>query len=215
MRILKKILGLTKTNNIYFFRDYYYVRQLKMYKDLEMYLDLINYRHKKLFKTERDIAFSDSKLFKKNEIKYLKSKYGKPDNTLTNKFLFGKIKILFYQVYFANQKVRMELHFFQNSLFMYSYKFLHLDKKSDKNKILNILKEKYGIESGEDISIKFCIMDKNMSLIIPSDNFNLTINYILKTNSDLFHKMHDYSKKEKERHEQLINLKKRELYRRL
>lgn len=199
----------------YYSRDYYYQNLLNSYEDIELYVRLTNLHNKQALLTDRNIRFSDSHLFNKNEKKYFKKKYGKPNYVIVNKYSFGKITIWYYRVYLAGQRAKMELHFFQNSLFMYNYTFKYLKNISDKNNLLIALKEKYKIDKEKDIIFNYYIMDKKKSFINISEGIDLTINYILNINSDLFNKMNNELKGEIERDKQRTNRHKRELYRRL
>ncbi len=215
MNIITKICRICRGNKPYYPRDQYYKNLLNKYKDLEPYLSLTNLHNKKALLTDRNIGFSDSQLFKKNERKYFKKKYGKPNYVIVNKYSFGKITIWFYRVNIASQEANMELHFFQNSLFMYNYIFPYLKKNSDKNNLLNVIKKKYRIDKEINKIPNYYIMDKKKSVINIFESFGFKINYVLNTNSNLFHKMNDDFKVAIERDKQIKNQYKQELYEKL
>ncbi|SEJ21143.1 hypothetical protein SAMN05192553_102944 [Cyclobacterium xiamenense] len=226
MTIIKKILRLLKTNAAYYLRDYYheaYYGQdyyldnvFRQHKKLETYLELLELDNKQPLLTDVNISFSDNQNFHENEVNFFKLKYGKPNYSISNSYPFGEIKKLFYRVHIGTHKVKMELNFFENSLFLYNYTFSQIKNSNEKIEIQNLLKKKYQIDEKYNLlPDNYYIIDRNQSVIVLSDNVNFTINYILNTNSNLYNQMKNALKKEIGQDEHLADRNKQEIYKRL
>lgn len=211
-----KILRLFRANRLCCTRDYYYKELLNKYENLESYLSIIDFNNKQALLTDKSISFSNDQMFKENEMKYLKMKYGKPNYIIVNNYAFGKIKVYLYRIQLGTHKVKMMLHVFHNVLFMYNYTFSYLKNESEKIDILNLLEKKYLIDKGNyTVNNNSYIMDKKKSAIVFSENIDLTINYIPNIDFNLYHLMNDSLKEEIEKNKQIANQNRQEIDKRL
>lgn len=216
MRIFRKRSKLFIQNKSYYPRDYYYNKLLNKYNNVESYLSLTRLHDKQALLTDKVISFSDHHDFKANKKKYFKKKYGKPNYSIVNVFPFGNIKIMFYRIKIGGLKTKLELHFFQNTLFMYNYTFSYLKNESEKNQIFNVLKEKYMIDKEKNLALDNCyIKDKNNTVIVLTNSVDFTINYIHNINSVLYQQMNDILTREIKRENQKIIQNEQNLYLRI
>lgn len=215
MRVLRKILKLFRKNKYYYNpRKYYYEKLLDNYSSIESYIGLVKHNDKQALLTDIDISFSNEPDFIKNPKIYTQKNYGKPNYTIVNNFPFGEITILFYRIFLGNYKAKLKLHFFQNSLIVYSYTFSYLGNDSEKKNILNVLKEKYKIN--KDIIPNECyIVNKKGTMITFSDNIDFTIYYIDYINSAIYDQMNNIIKGDQQLEERKIKRKKQELFKNL
>lgn len=213
MNIIRKISRLIRAKESFYTRDYYYEKLLNKYKSADSYLSLIELQGKQKLITNKDIVFSENPDFSKNEIKYIKKRYGRPNYTITNNYDFGKIKIYLYRIYLGDFKVKMELHFFKNDLIMYNYTFSHLHNENEKKDVINLLKEKYHIKKSIDLKQGHTyIKDEKNSIIVLSQDIDFTINYVLNINSKVFRQMSEAQKREIEQGRQMPNHNKRHVF---
>lgn len=215
LRITQKLARLLRSKTLYFPQDYCYEKLINRYKNLDYYLLQISYQDKQALFTDKNISFSTNQLFKKNQIKYVKKKYGKPIYTIINNYPFGKIKIHFYRIKLGYHNAKMELHFYNDSLFLYNYSFSYL-KNTEQENILQVLKKKYLSNKQKGIDpLNSYIIDNKNSAISFSKRFDFTINYVLDNHSELFHKMNSIVMNKVELQKHIKNLNSQELYSRL
>ena len=125
--------------------------------------------------TNTEISLVDNKKLHEINIKDIVRKYGKYNYKITNEDLL-EIDILFYRLKLGKHKTKLEFHFFENTLFFYTYTFSHLNTE-DKNEIKQIIQKKYLEEESQDI-FKNYIVDKSKNIILLSDNIDFSIYYI-------------------------------------
>ena len=164
-------------------RNYYYENLLMEHNRGSLYFILMkDLKNTNGIETNTEIQFMDNK--KNNEInkECIIRKYGIP----SYKFIYEplpEIEVLFYRQKLGSHKTKLELHFFKNKLFLYTYTFSHLSLK-DKNEIIKIIKEKYLERECKDI-INYNIVDKNKNIIMLNDGVDFSIKYSRKNNIDL------------------------------
>ena len=128
------------------------------------------------FTTTENIKFKGSIEFSTPESQVIKT-LGNPIVYFENPELQNH-SILFYKCFIGNFKTNLELHFYDEKFFMGVYSFNRIKGNADKNKIKNILYEKYKVtgEAGKDDDL--VIVDKNSNTVMISDHINYSYIYI-------------------------------------
>lgn len=183
----------------------YYNLFLEEAKRIQIYLGLLSdVKRTNALKTSDEIQLIDGK--KNNELnkKQIIRKHGKPNYKFVCEDL-SEIEILFYKRRFASHKAKLEFHFFNNTLFLYTYTFSYLTPK-EKNNIIKIINEKYLTSQYKDL-FNYHIVDKNKNIIMLNDKTSFSIKYLCK-NNNAFEKIikHDKSQKFKDENKLIRNL---------
>jgi hypothetical protein len=109
-------------------------------------------------------------------LKYIVKKNGKPNYKATIENL-AEVEILFYRIKFGDHKSRVEFHFFNNSLFFYSFTFSHHNGNC-KKELIQIINEKYLEGKPIDMNSNY-IIDKNNNVIMLKDDVQTSIYYLM------------------------------------
>jgi len=174
MTFISQIFGKRKSYN--YTRYYYYEMLSDKYNDGQFYSNVMNnLKTLNKIETNTEISLVDNKKLHEINIKDIVRKYGKYNYKITNEDLL-EIDILFYRLKLGKHKTKLEFHFFENTLFFYTYTFSHLNTE-DKNEIKQIIQKKYLEEESQDI-FKNYIVDKSKNIILLSDNIDFSIYYI-------------------------------------
>lgn len=180
---MKKIfLRLVGTRRNYY--RSYYDRIFTQYNDTSSYLLLYNkYTATSTIKTDVEICFSKALKFGCSVLE-VKNKLHKPNYQIRqNESLCTEI--LLYRIFIGKHKVRCQMHFYKDRLFLYNYTFSYVNKFETKE-IINVIKEKYVSDIG--IHAEQNIIDKFNNCLQIEDDVRLTINY-LSLNSDFFNEI--------------------------
>ena len=194
LNIIKKILRFYKwKKNSY--DDYYYNIVINEYSNIKSYLTLYNMclnTEIGNIKTDVDIYFSE--ILKFGASKYEAQKLLKKPNyhIQNNKSL--NIEILVYRIFIGSHRVKCQMHFFKNKLFLYNFTFKNTRKEENK-RLLEILYSKY-IPGFHNQNLKNIIDNSNNCIQIKND-LELSLNYIA-LNSELFKKIKGLSTNEDE-----------------
>ncbi len=86
--------------------------------------------------------------------------------------------VIFYKCYIGNYKTNLELHFFNQIFFMGVFTFNQVSDPKEKNKIKDILFEKYKVSNEECKNENQIIVDKHQNRILINDNIHYSIVYI-------------------------------------
>ncbi len=152
-------------------------------------------KQKKALETNTNIVLNhgeqDSLSFKPKSVRRL---FGKPNAKLMSRRCTENVLIYFYRKIIGGHKVKLELHFIDNKLFFYNYRFSHLNA-ADKASIIEILEGKYLQVTTIDIANNY-ISDINGSRIIINDGVEFSMEYIVCTSS--FNKIVTHALKQKE-----------------
>jgi len=174
MTFISQIFSTKKSYN--YTRYYYYEMLSDKYRDGQFYSDAINnFKTLNKIETDTEISLVDNKKLQEIRIKDIVKKYGKFNYKITNEDLF-EIDILFYKLKLGKHKTKLEFHFFENTLFFYTYTFSHLNAE-DKNEIKQIIQKKYLEEKTLNL-FKNYIVDKNKNIIILNENIDFSISYL-------------------------------------
>lgn len=155
-------------------RGNYHHKTLAIYKDITSVCSLFSCEKLEVIDTEIPIRYNDNHDFGTN-INKLKEKLGTPDYSLKKQVCSLEFKILVYRMRLGGLNTRLELHFYEDSLFYYNYIFSHI-KNKEKRKLKKLLKLKY-LKSKSNLKNKV-IVDQSNNKIKISNNINFTINYI-------------------------------------
>ncbi|RPH33756.1 MAG: hypothetical protein EHM93_03720 [Bacteroidales bacterium] len=175
-----------KRKGTYFPRNYYYERLFEKYTDATSYLSIVaSVQSKQNIVSQRLISFNKNE-FKNTTKQDVYKQYGKPNYQIkTNKVL--KTELFFYRVFIGGHRVKLDLHFYNNSLFFYSYTFSYL-REDEKYQIVNLIEKKYLDEKPFDYN-NFVIIDGKQSIINIIDSMDFTINYICCITSSIFQRV--------------------------
>jgi hypothetical protein len=164
-------------------RSSYYENLLVEHNNGQLYLILMkDLKNTNEIETNTEIQFMDNKKINEINKECIIRKYGNPNYKFINGAL-SEIEILIYRQKLGSYKTKLELHFFKNNLFLYTYTFSYLTLK-EKNEIIKIIKEKYLERECKDI-INYNIVDKNKNIIMLNDGVDFSIKYSRKNNIDL------------------------------
>ncbi len=143
----KRLVSKNKTFFTKKYYDYYYMRIISKYSSPSSYLKLLsNINSKKVINTKRPIRFSSSIKFGTNIWKFL-IKMGKPNFWLIEKYneKDADVIILLYKMLLGIYKAKIEFHFYNNRLFMYTITLSNLSS-NDIEKIIEIMNKKYQLQ---------------------------------------------------------------------
>jgi hypothetical protein len=165
----------------YYKRDYQMRTALQKYERLEPYLVLYKESAvKQQVKTDIEIKFSKNLAFG-DTLKNAKLELSSLDYDVLGKNNLG-IEILAYKRIVGGIKVKCQLHFFRNKLFMFNYSFNNPTKEKA-NEIIKILNHKY-LKSGDYASFPV-ITDAHNNCIMVKNTAVFELNY-LAHDSDFF-----------------------------
>lgn len=162
---------------LHYISSYYYDKIKNQYGRIDAYRRIAAIENKQALRTNNDIVFSKNPEFTKNPKRFIYNKYGKPNHTVVNNHIIGKITVLVYRIFLGDHKTTLELHFFENQLIMHTYRFSYLTQTIGKQQVIDLLREKYQINTIVKPNAH-CIMDNQKRMIIISDNVDFSINYV-------------------------------------
>lgn len=169
---VKKILPKKGNGSSKYSSTYYYSSVLEKYESVTSYLNIFDKcLSRPNVKTNQHINFSDKINFGATikQVKKIKPNPTKSVNVNNN------CHILFYKTKIGNIRTNLELHFFSNKLFFYSYSF---SNTIDTDKILDLLKEKY-LSVKSDVNLNFHnITDEFNNYVLVNNEMDLTIKYV-------------------------------------
>ena len=186
--VIKSTWRSVRKSNRYSGKNYYSEKIQSQYSKLDVYRNIADCSNLEALSTDANIAFFESSKFQKNPKRYLKRKYGTPSHTIKNNHSIGKITILVYRFYLGKHKTKLELHFFEKTLIMYTYRFSHIEDDLSKNQLIDMLNKKYGIPSETNYKEQY-IVDSGMKMIFVTDSVDLTVNYINFSSTGFLRKM--------------------------
>ena len=199
----------------YCFRESYYTRLQENYRDISSYYELAHAKSKNKRVTDRQISLSRSLKVDGITPKYITRKTGKPNYRISNNLSIGKVLILFYKIYLGDYKAKLELHFYKKKLFFYCYTFSDL-KDEDKDKIIDLLKEKYLSHEKLQLNTKQdYIVDCRRNTITFHNDFDLSIKYVCNKDSEFFNILNGHAQYESITESRKTNKKINELYKNL
>lgn len=164
-------------------RSYYYQQLLEKCNNNDFNLEL----HKEL-ESKNSICINDD-ILHNHKMKFgcsihdVKRKFGLKAHYSVSSKINPTIDILLYRLMIGGQKVKCELHFFENSLFIFNYTFSYLSSKS-KEIISNLIFDKYLQRSFDFANQK--ITDGAGNTINVNDGNTFEINYV--ASGDVFFK---------------------------
>jgi hypothetical protein len=211
LKLVKKILKLYKKQKNSS-DEYYYSIIINEYSNIKSYLALYNKcinTDTINLKTDVNIHYSEFLKFGAS-IKDAKKLLKKPNYHIQNNKSLN-IEILVYRILIGTHRVKCQMHFFRDQLFLYNYTFTNT-KKEENTKILEILHNKY-LDQHNNQDIKNIIDNYNNCIQINND-LELTINYIA-LNSELFKKIKGFSISEEELKNQKNNFIYEKIYTKL
>ena len=183
----------------------YYEKLLAGYDDLKRYQAILS---PDLYpvNTDNPINISDKVKFG-SCIEEVREKLGSPRYTYTNQSLPRDLNIFLYKKKLGGYKVKLEIHFFRNTLFYFNYIFSYVNNK-DKNLLFNILSKKYfqNVSRVKD----FEAVDPKGHRVFVEDGLNFRINYLVNDQQMLnrlygmINKMKNNKKKQLFQHEELL-----------
>lgn len=200
-KMMKRIPGLSQLKNTaiksttygygynYYSENYYMEKnRIKLLVDLDRILQM-NAKDCD-FKAKTSIAPLSLKF--PLEQKHVKSKLGSPDYILDNSEKIEGHEMYFYKIKSWKYKMNYQFHFHKGKLFYVNVEFSNLDfsKLDDRNKILQMVMEKYVDKQVKDQIMQFPVVlndDDNNKLII-SKELNVNMHYFsndISLNEDL------------------------------
>ncbi|MCH8569006.1 MAG: hypothetical protein LAT67_12105 [Balneolales bacterium] len=211
--MINQFLSKFTKNKLYVYpKNYYYENIFEKYRDKHYYLELItkvNSQNK--VNSSRKIQLIKGRKNSELQKTDILSSFGTPDFKIGLKDNFG-IKIFFYTQLIGNYKVRVEFHFCEDALFLYSYTFPNINS-SDQENVLRILKEKYVVGS-KKIPQNSCIIDTYESIISIDQDIDFTISY-LSMKCKAVEKIRKYFELQEQVEENIIEVFDKNLYERL
>ena len=186
-------------------RSSYYNLLLDDTKSIQIYLKLLrDLKSTNAIETSADIQLIDDKKNKELNKRHIIKKHGNPNYKFVCEDL-SEIDIWFYRQKFASYRAKIEFHFFNDTLFLYTFTFSYLNPK-EKNEIIKIINEKYLTSEYKDL-FNYHIVDKNKNIIMLNDKTSFSIKYLCK-NNNAFEKIikHDKSQKFKDENKLIRNL---------
>ncbi|MGB5982999.1 MAG: hypothetical protein WBG46_12720 [Nonlabens sp.] len=198
MKAVRSTLRSVGKNKMYYGINYYSEKIQSQYSRLEAYKNISSCDIMKPLATDSKIAFFEYTGFENDPKKYLKKKYGKPNHTIVNDHLIGRTTILIYRILLGKHKTTLELHFFENQLVMYTYRFSYLYKDTSKSQLINLLKKKYQINTVFDYKHQYIVEEESMRRILVSDSVDFTINYMNFENTGFIKKINSALQKSKQ-----------------
>jgi hypothetical protein len=183
--------------------------QGEYYKDLfsryqyggDAYCNLIKFTDvKEKAESKNKISFSGQTEFGSSVSDFL-------NNEVSKKLHIKKIKtadtlIVFYRCVCGGEKTRIESHFYNNKLFFYKYTFPYISE-SGKDKILDVIKNKYGIGNKVFNDDKLIFSDSQGNFVCIYDCVEFSISYwnssdayFSRLNSDMIFQNQKQTKKE-------------------
>ena len=205
LRRIKK--ALPAPNEIYYYSSKHYYETLKVkYSTLEPYL--------KLLKQFSQLSPIKSSIEVKSElgstIESILKKYGKPRHRFTNMTPLSN-QVLFYKFLLGGHKVKCEMHFCKNRLFLFKYIFSYLTPEN-RDKIADMVSLKY-LDRSVDFKIHK-ISSENGKEISIYDSAEFTISY-LDGKSDFFPEAISMTTEMKNQNEKKSDMYNKELLNRL
>lgn len=155
-----------------YYQSFYY-QSLKHKKNtLDTYLKLYQEcTNSNFITTDLKISFSDDLTFG-SSIRQAKKINGTPNFKSEDKDI--NLEVLYYRLLIGSHKVKCQLFFYKNELFMYCYTFTHI-KNMNNNEVLDTIKAKY-LNENQNYS-KEIIKDNYNNCIHFEDDISLTISY--------------------------------------
>jgi hypothetical protein len=165
------------------------------YHNLDSYVELIEgLKAKSQRKTLKSIGFSSYKLFDDINPEYIIRRFGKPNYTFDkNKKSLG-IEVYFYKQVLGSHRTKLEIHFYQNVLFLYSYTFSYLCS-DDKAEVKRLYEKKY-LNHCELNVLEDYIINRNNFIISFSDNIDFTVTYF-NSEASILNNVYELVNKEK------------------
>ena len=183
-----------KYSNSYFYPlDHYYSTLEDKYSDPHFFSNLIQKHDFKVYNTPVELSFK-SRLPFGSGLKSIVDELGKPQIIYEKEDIPGYL-ILLYRTFIAGEKAKIELHFYNEKLCIYSYIFSYLSQLR-KSELLEILSLKYLDDRTLDIS-SFKVNDRHKNILLVEDSVDLAIWYfsgdtqfskLIKTFQDNFEK---------------------------
>lgn len=162
---------------LHYLSSYYYDKIKTQYGRIDAYRRIATIENKQVLHTNNNIVFSDDPEFAKNPRRFIHNKYGKPNHTIVNNHVIGKITVLVYRILLGDHKTTLELHFFENQLILHTYRFSYLTQTSGKQQVIDVLREKYQINTIVKPD-EHCIINDQKCMIIISDTVDFSINHV-------------------------------------
>ena len=158
-------------------RNAYFKASLTEYFNLDSYIRLL-YKTAELNPVYTNVDIEPDTLGCDNKDVLLK--YGKPDFIFNN----NKLKIFVYGRMLNKLKIRYEIHFYDNKVFLLSQTYRHINSE-DKNYLITSTIAKYSVR---DVNILNCkITDNNNNVALISDYLHgLRISYLSNRESGWF-----------------------------
>lgn len=211
MRFLQKaskwLKGLSGNSIYYSHRHYYYGKILSDFNEIGSYITLFEEcSNENYLKTKKEICFSNSLKFG-STAKDIKKKLHKPHYHIVGKAPVNT-NVFIYKLFLGKHKVRLELHSFEDKLFLFKYTFSSLTPES-KNEVIDILQKKY-LSKSADFSNQN-IVDNFNSCIHIDDSINFSISY-LNLNCDFLRYIKQITETEKNKYFENKILDYKELY---
>lgn len=160
-------------------KNKYYTGLLNQYYSSKAYLGLYDLCTKNNnLKTDIEISY-------KNKIKFGCTLDFATKTLSDKKYYIHKNKalnttIVYFRMLFGNHRIKCQMHFFNNSMFFFSYNFTEISR-SDITEILKVLQEKYLF--GFNIFNITNVIDSNNNCINIENNVVFSINYVSLNNN--------------------------------
>lgn len=142
----------------------------------EAYFDLLKRIKNKHHITNQPIGLLKHKPFNKTTIFDIQKRYGNPHYEKVSNILNRKVTICVYKIIFGGHKVRLSVHFCNDSLFYFSFTFPYLT--SEKRKYINqMFRKKYNLSSSFNVSRDY-IKDKQKVIAFYEESVDITLHYL-------------------------------------
>ena len=201
--IIKKTKDFLGISSNYKYYNYYYKTVYKNY-EYDTYLALVNKAIQEPVITNQDIHFAYQIQFNSTLNECIK----KINVPYRIKAEANDVTMVYFKIQLGANKVRGQMHFYKNKLFLGNYIFNKLDS-AKKEEVLNLLYQKYTQTNFPNN--KPAISNQNQEAILIEDSVDLTINYI-KTSSVFFSDIKEEMALKQYQAEQTLILQQQKLY---
>jgi ribosomal protein S24E len=195
-------LSAYKSHNKYSKYEYLY----ENHKNLNIYENLFkNLLGTPSSESQRLISFSKYFSFNDSKAK-IKKKLGQPTFQILNT-KNKDIDIFFYKIQVGNEKIKCEVHFYNNTLFLFKYEQPYIKKKESKM-MFSILQKNYGFKDSNQLPEK--IIDINDNALIVSNHIGVTLSYVY--TSHPFFDLLEHQISEKKLYKEQCNVRLKKFY---
>jgi hypothetical protein len=209
IRIIRSFIS-KKTEYNYYSKEYYYKKLFEHYNNLNEYNKLIRRIDiDKPLLTDFEISLIKDLSFTNITRKLVLRRFGKPYYKHKIKETEFEIELFIYKIFIGKYKTKLETHFFNDTLFYYTFTF-SLNLETQKNEIIRIFEKKYSKGNEIDVNNQY-IKDKHQSVVIVDNSLELKIHYLNST-SAILSLIHLQEQLKKQRESKSVKKLEKEVY---